>query len=618
MHHHRILLPLLLLLSFTAFAQTAHFIPRQELEGRELGWMAPYPPERARAPIKVDNRVYSPAQLSLADHFARWMQASYMPTGGLGEVRAIVSDPLGLYGQSDAARPQTYGALVKTYIELKYDSSRKMIPATNGHLRWAIVANAVEFGEPLQVLNTPADFYFLLPLFGESVTGSNEHGEIRTRREYDLSGHAAVKPYVTYFNFQLYSSQYESSSNVLLSRDNRLPFVKITRAEYLDKMEQAVERRYVQEKASAVKDWAAGPVRTKALLGVDGRHQKRLAVLRDALVTGKDRLQEPAEVSSLQPGVLLENSPDLFAGTDAGARRFPVYKVDPQMAALAKTDQPQWIVVTWDGNIQDPTARHLRDSILGNFDFAYLHDFVFDPEKVKGRPYTPRRSPTARETVVAAKASAAASRSASDPGVHFFEDFSTTPSGQKPIGWSAGVDGLVTSLTGLPGHWAVMAGANIVLRPSGLTTPLPQDFTVSYDLVAAEKFTWGAKGLTFELAGGKAVSRPEWYIRLRLRPGYDGRDGEAVIETKVPSGYPSGTKWAVATGFSNNKTHNRVTVSVTKTGESIRVQLDGQTIAEYEKAVPAGLLFNALSFLVGGNYGEHDKFYISNIAVRKP
>jgi hypothetical protein len=83
---------------------------------------------------------------------------------------------------------------------------------------------------------------------------------------------------------------------------------------------------------------------------------------------------------------------------------------------------------------------------------------------------------------------------------------------------------------------------------------------------------------------------------LRLRPGFDGRDGEATLETKFPSppGYSNGTKWYVANGFSNNKKNNRVTVTIKKLGEKLQVFIDKTKIAEYEKAIPAAHLFNTL------------------------
>jgi hypothetical protein len=617
MKNGRHVLVAVMLMHVAAFAQTTQIIPAASIEDRVLGWMNVYSPPAARKPVQVDDKLYSVAQLSIADSLAAWMQASYVPQKGLGQIRATVSPKLGLYNQADAARPQTYGAYAKTFTELKYDASRKLVPATDSHVRWSIVANGLDFGEPLQVLNTPTQFYFLMPLFGEPIVGRDDDPAVRLRRRHDLSAHPVLKRYTTYFNYQMYSSQYANSSNVLLSRDNRLPFIKITRAEYLDKLAEAVERRHLKEKEDATRSWPEGNTRTKALTDADERHQKRRGILRSTRAKYQARLSETAEVSSLQPSVLLENNPDLFDGQRASERRYPVYKVDPALAEQAKTGGPQWILVSWDGNPNEPIGHQLHDAILNNFDFDYLYNFFFDPARVKGQPYKPLRSPNASAVVVTTEASAAAKTNAANPGVHFFDDFSTTVAGQKPVGWSGSTAGAVTTLDGLSGNWALMAGEANLLMPDRLTRPLPRDFTLSYDLVAAQNFTWGAKGLTLQLLSAKSARSAEWSFRLRLRPGFDGRDGEAVIEAKFPAGYMSETKWVAATGFSNNKKHNRIAVSIKKTGEMLQVFIDSNKIAEYPKAVPPDLLFTAVSFLAGGNHGENDKFYLGNIKISK-
>src|SRR5678816_4732002 len=106
-------LPLVMvLLAATSFARQ---IPRPDLEDKVLGWMKVYNFTAPRPPMTVDGKHYSAAQLAIADSFANWIQASYLPKGGLGDVEIRVSDKLGLYNQNDAALPQTYGAVAKTY-----------------------------------------------------------------------------------------------------------------------------------------------------------------------------------------------------------------------------------------------------------------------------------------------------------------------------------------------------------------------------------------------------------------------------------------------------------------------------------------------------------------------
>ena len=48
------------------------------------------------------------------------------------------------------------------------------------------------------------------------------------------------------------------------------------------------------------------------------------------------------------------------------------------------------------------------------------------------------------------------------------------------------------------------------------------------------KFYMGCKGLTMQLSKETSPGNAESYLKLKLRPGFDGRDGEAELETKFP------------------------------------------------------------------------------------
>jgi hypothetical protein len=141
---------------------------------------------------------------------------------------------------------------------------------------------------------------------------------------------------------------------------------------------------------------------------------------------------------------------------------------------------------------------------------------------------------------------------------------------------------------------------------------------MSYDLVATQNFTWGSNGLTFQLSKETSPGNAESYIKLKIRPGFEGKDGEAVFETKFtsPPGYLTGSKRFDAKGFSNNKKNNRITVTIKKTEESLSLFIDSNKIVEYEKAVPSALLFNAFTFS-NGSLGANDSYYIGNIKITK-
>ncbi|MBS1817607.1 MAG: hypothetical protein JSU08_06745 [Acidobacteria bacterium] len=174
----------------------------------------------------------------------------------------------------------------------------------------------------------------------------------------------------------------------MLTRDNRLPYVAVTKGEYLSVLEAAVGRLYAAQKKKL--DAESNPTTRTALMGdLDSKHQRRLATLASNRAKYRDRLSEPATIATMQPDALLENVPDVFEGNGGSTKRLQVYTIDPAAVAAAKTDTPQWVVVSWTAQLTDPASRHLHEAVTSAFDFQYVRDYFFAPEKVKGRPYAP-------------------------------------------------------------------------------------------------------------------------------------------------------------------------------------------------------------------------------------
>lgn len=600
-----------------SFGQT---IPRKSIEDSVLGWMKVYNFKGAKEPLKVDARLYTVAQLSLCDSFANWIQASYLPKGGWGDIKRYASEKLGLYNQHTAGKPQVYGASAKTYLELKYNSNHKLDLYTSDHIWWDVVANGIPGDWAVRDLCSPGQYYFIMPTAETMLSDEN------VKKVLDLTKVKSIQPYISLWVGN--AGFGGGSENVLLCKDNKLPFVKLTKGEYLQAMEVAIPRFYEKEKKKIQEAEQGDQQRIAvAMKQVDKRIEDFVSGLKKNREKYKNRMEELA-MTSTSPGLQnLAFDMDVFSSQkltdpESTSARYPVYKVDPAIAERCKTSGPQWILVSWDYYIgaDNRIEQHQHESIINNFNFDYVYNFFFAPEKVKGQPYRPLILPTHKETVITSVASEAAKKNTTDKNLHFFDDFSTTAIGKSPAGWrstlSYGVTSVIAKLDGLTGNWAELS--NFTITPTQLPKPLPQNFTLSYDLLVLEHFTWGARGLIFQLSKETSPGNAESYLSLKLRPGFDGKDGEATLETKFPSppGYSNETKWLVAPGFSNNKKYNRITVTIKKSGEMLQVFIDKQKIAEYGKAIPAAHLFNALSF-TSGNAGENDKFYISNIRIIK-
>lgn len=619
------------LLSFTCVALTTSFaqeIPRQSIEDSVIGWMKVYNFKGTKEPLKVDTKIYSAAQLSIGDSIANWIQASYIPKGGLGDVKKSVSAERFFNKDYSSALPPNYGAYSSTYYFLKYNSSRKLVPATSHSAIWSIMANAVP---PyfIRGLSTNKQQYFTIPGMDEDLLKDPRSEEYKDAKLYGLSKHPVIGKYINMIVPE--ASGFQQFKVVILCKDNKLPFIQVTMGEVLRIAEEVIPVHWEIEKKKIFEKTQGNQkdidFYTKSEMDKIEKAKITLVKLRGKY---KDRINEPAYL--LNGGfelIDLANGYDIFAGNKAEEqsppvkKTNPVYKVDPAIQALCKTDKPQWIYMYWTGAIHDPLEKHLHESIINNFNFDYVYNFFFDPEKVKGQQYKPLRSPSYKEAVIVTEASETSKKNSADKSIFFFEDFSTTGIGKKPTGWNSRLnsDGkacMITKLDGESGNWVELKG-NEALIPTQLKKPLPQNFTISYDMVVPQNFTWGGKGLAVQLSKETSPGNAESFLNIRIRPGSNGSNGEAVIEAKFPSppGYMNVTKWEVAPGFSNNKKNNRITVTIKKKEENLQVFIDKNKIAEYEKAIPAALLFNALSFTHGRSDGETEKFYISNIKITK-
>jgi hypothetical protein len=339
----KILFSVLFCISVNAFAQP---IPSQSLEDSVLGWMKVYNFKGAKEGKKVDHRIYSAAQLSICDSFANWIQASYLPKGALGDVFRKVSEKLGLYNHYTAGRPQSYGAYSKTYDQLKYNSSGKMVLYTSDHIWWDISANAVP-GWAINQLSVNGRYYFTMP------TAELEISEQDIKERLDIKNDKNVKAYTS---FWLKNEGFgRGTQNVLLSKDNRSPFIKISRAEYFRAMELALPVFYETEKKKIFEAEQGIEKRVAvAMKSLDDRMERFRTGLKLNKEKYSKRLLELAMVAGPQPGLgNLEYGRDIFSGQyltdrETNNAKYPIYKIDSTMAADCKKDKPQWILVSWE------------------------------------------------------------------------------------------------------------------------------------------------------------------------------------------------------------------------------------------------------------------------------
>ena len=622
---------LLAVLAVTISSQAQVYVDRvgftlESIADIDFGWMKiykhPAPPEGKQ----VGNRKYSAKQIGYSQQFVEWMQQSYLPKGCLGDAGYYQNAIPKVSGSNSrlgneinthlAALPQLYGAFSRMYMYLKKDPKGNYTPQVNLAEFWNIEANQLQYiSLPVSFISSTEEYYFVLPDYKRYSNGYKTEDNLAS----NLKNFDKNKNIVPYRHYYVPPKTIGDNPHytVIMTKNNELPFEKITIGEFFT---QAEKQFPVWQEITAL---SADNYATA---------KKNLARLKEKY---KNKWNDIAEMKLGKTDISLwtfvnakDGYDDMFDNQDINGKQgvyntFPILKVNKTARELCKTDQPQWIVIRWTMGMPNAAFNlHLHESILNNFNFEYVYNYFFNPEKVKGQIYKPLRSPTIKEAVAVTEASETTKKMTAAANVFFFDDFSTTAPGNKPIGWqtrlaNVGTTALVTRPDGLDGNWVALRGHFI--SAASIKKPLPQDFTLTYDIAVPQNFTWGAKGLTLFLSKETSPGNAESFINIKLRPGSGGADGQVTVETKFtsPPGYLTGSTWYDAKGFSNNKKMNRINVTLKKSGEKLQVFIDKIKVAEFEKAIPAAHLFNALSFDCNGNSAETDTYFISNIKITK-
>lgn len=586
---------------------------RYPYSGEYLGWIRMVDPNAAEKPYTVDHRKYSVRQMEISRMIVGWLQQSYTPKGAIGQAFKLVNDKIGTNNTNTTSAPQCYGATTKTFIELRKNNENKWMPYTNTNWFMQVAVNGW-IGNTVNLISTPEKYYFYIP--GDEDTQAHQE---ELENLLGFSSHPALKPYIHWF--QPKTPQTTLQYVVLLCKNNQKPYVQITKGEYLDELGKAIDKdareNYTWIKEEKAKNSKYDASNTENQLK---KRKEAFILLREKY---KNRLQEPAKISGF-PSLNIENESgfDVFENPNYPAV-YPIYKFNPDLLKQTSSDVPQWIVISWDAEgvaTQEEAGVHLHRSMLENIDYNYIYNYFFEPAKIKGTAYKPRRSPNFEEKTLALEKSATASKAAADGSIVLFEDFSATPEGKAPLGWRSSYNAsvqraLVKKMEGSNDHWVELKGQNLYSESNGRA--LPENFKASFDVAVKKGFKWGTPALECYLAGSKKSDEVYGhYITVQVKPGFDERDGWATVNVKSPERSFFPPEVAVP-GFSNNKTLNKTTVRIEKSGERIQVFVGSTKVFDEAKAFPKGLTLDQVFFKEIHQGWDVEEFYITNIRISK-
>lgn len=393
----KLLLIMLIAISSSAQAQVYRDRIGFELESIahiDIGWIKVYKYPTPPKPVQRGERSYSAAQLRYCQQFIEWMQQSYVPKGCLGDAAYYVNAISKFSGTNSRlgnainthleALPHLYGAYTKMYMFLKKDAAGKFVPQNNFAEYWNIEANGLQYiSQPVSFTSSKNEYYFLLPDFEINPKGYESDA---AKAASNLMGFKTHKNLAAYRHFYIPPKKINDNPHyvVIMTKDNKLPFEEVTIGEFFSQVEKQLP---VWQEVDPI------PAETFAVA------QKNLARLKEKY---KNKLNEVAKLQLSATQISLysfvnatEGQNDFFDDKDSYGNEtsypvFPILKVKQSAKALCKTDSPQWLVIRWTMGMQNQAFNvHMHQSIMNNFNFEYVYDFFFRPERVKGKDYKP-------------------------------------------------------------------------------------------------------------------------------------------------------------------------------------------------------------------------------------
>ncbi|MGF2413889.1 MAG: hypothetical protein ACQUYJ_16275, partial [Ferruginibacter sp.] len=474
----------------------AQLTAEQRIEDSVIGWWNNNRFDKLKTPTDAPGK----KKEVLVNKILEWVKKSYTPVAGLGTYSRYINK-------------SGYGILFEIW-DVSHDKEWtepngkfKPIPEQNTPFWVAVNRTFGSFAIPF--LQKENESFFTMQPDGYSAADRvMENG-----KKADPRIHPNAYKYITWCN---------NWQTVYITPDNKLPFIAITKRELLQKAEEGLEKQMAEEIKDVQAKW---PNNKKTQAEVLVIRKQEIEKYRSNIQKLRERhhssLDEPAVIRDMQPTMRsFQPDPDIFK-IDAAAKdlnaAYQVYKIDAALRAKMESDTPQWIAIAFPFATKEKGNKlfEMYSALSQNFNYDYVYNYFFNPEKVKGITYQPANE----EQLIARlnnyrKTNTAAIMPVANPvnltgNTFFFDDFSSSNEGGNPANWffrKYGKHAVVSTLKNQAGKWLKL-GYNTPVNPSLLKKPLPENFTLEYDVVTDGDFTsrtGGAVRLTLNTRAASA------------------------------------------------------------------------------------------------------------------
>jgi hypothetical protein len=547
-----------------------------------------------------------------------WMKKSYTPVGGLGTVTRYSEK--GGYGVKFMVWNVSHE---KEWTDAK--GNFKPIPEEN--TKFYISVNKLFGAYPATFINKQGQYHFTWQPDGYDNASYNN-----SKRPAGI--HPNADKYITVRN---------EMQNIILAPDNKLPITPVTKGEYMQLADEALAEKFT----------TANEYDKKTI----DRIRKHISQLKEK---HKKSLQDAALLLNMQPSMHDFSGFDPFEVSEHSMKQklyYPLYKLTIPVMEKLKAGEALWVSVSVPFQTKENgnQLHEMYTAITENINYDYIYNYFFNPEKIRGIAYKPANEEQLNARLTAYRNKNKADLNATNnnpslpPGIHFRDDFSSGIIGQAPAGWffnTYSKRSYIAEIKDEKGKW-VSLGHNSPFSPSLLKNPLPQNFTMEFDVATDGAYTGrtgGAVRLVLnsrkattdgrETEGGNGA-RVEINITSGNEADYNNNNYRGEIRTKINAMPSANTESNNSEGIYDVKPLKEFTNKQTKVHIAVKLKNNNLTIFINNKeltassgfkllygadckvcGLPPGTLFNSIFFTNITN-ADAAKVYISNVRITK-
>ena len=205
-----------------------------------------------------------------------------------------------------------------------------------------------------------------------------------------------------------------------------------------------------------------------------------------------------------------------------------------------------------------------------------------------------------------------------------YEDFSQDAIGDFPGKWNTNSSGEIVKVDGEQGKW-LKVNKNGKFIPEFINN-LPENFTLEFDLICNENFSYYSEPLSLMLLSGGFSNEVFEYkfiggskrhgVEIKLHPQNASSTGGRVSIETFDNGETVISNKLETPQFNSENGKTKVRVSIWRQKQRIRVYLNEEKVYDLPRAFVAGKDYNFAMFELNGDmYHENDQYLFGNIKL---